>query len=108
MQDHTTIGNAELLQQSHGYEHGAWIGRERAAIVTFFCSITRCLRLVSPENLVKDLRGFRVSVSSRVLAVSYIKAVTRLANTPFFLKFFHYSEYYSLFWNFFNEMQKAK
>ena len=36
MQDRTTTGNAEFLQRFHGYEPGAWIGRERAAIVTIF------------------------------------------------------------------------
>jgi len=36
MQDHTTTGNTEFFQHYHGYEPGAWIGRERAAIVTVF------------------------------------------------------------------------
>jgi len=91
MQDHTTTGNAEFLQQFHSHEPGAWIGRERAARVTVFCSMTMCLvRLDSPEILMKGLRGVRVSVSSAVLAVSYIKTVTRLSETPSFsLNFFH-------------------
>jgi hypothetical protein len=84
MQDHTTIGKAEFLHRVHGHEPGAWTGKERAAIVTVFCSKTRCLRLVSPKNLVKGLRGVRISVSSTMFAVSYTKSVTRLSQTPHF------------------------
>ena len=84
MQDHATTGNVEFFQQFHGHEPGAWIGRERIAIVTVFSSMTRCLRLVSPENLVIGLRGDWVSVSSTVRAVSYVKTVARLSQTTHF------------------------
>ena len=68
IQDNATIGNAECLQLCHGRDPVALIGRERVAIFTVFCSMTRCLRVVPLENLVKGLRGDRVSVSSTARA----------------------------------------
>jgi hypothetical protein len=34
MQDDTASSNAEFFKQFHGHEPGAWIARERTAIVT--------------------------------------------------------------------------
>lgn len=71
----------ELVQVYGGIETGPLSGIKLVVISSVACSMRTCLRSVSSDSLLQDMRGHRISLSSSARTASCVKTVTVLTGS---------------------------